>query len=209
MDSTRFAPCGSSRSQPNLGQLSADPVSHDTFDPMSWPAFELNGALGEQAQKYKSAPGVVDMSRPRDWMKLLDVAGRDTYWHLRPRQVAKTLERVLDAQLRRPHDTAFTVVVPLVNVIAWRKYLKHFRRKIELPVDVPGLGVVKHWLLRYEPGDGLLGKRPIRDSEKWVDGQGWGTRPLSSSAGRAVQSPASTHASATSSVVVDETNMSC
>ena len=96
-----------------------------------------------------------------------------------------------------------------MNVIAWRKYLKHFRRKIELPVDVPGLGVVKHWLLRYEPGDGLLGKRPIRDSEKWVDGQGWGTRPFSSSAGRAVQSPASTHTSATSSVVVDETNMSC
>ena len=164
---------GSSRSQPNLGQLSADPVSHDTFDPMAWPAFELSGPLGVQAHRYRDAPGVVDMSRPRNWMALHDVAGRDTYWHLRPRHVAKALERMLDAQLRQPKSTSFTVVVPVVNLIKWRKYLKHFRRKVELPVHVEGLGIVKHWLLRYEAGDGLRGKRPLREEEKWNDDYGW------------------------------------
>ena len=66
------------------------------------------------------------------------------------------MEILLEAQLRMGETTAFTVVTPAVGMQEWRKYLKHFRRKEIHKVVVQGLGEVKHWLLRFEAGDGLL-----------------------------------------------------
>ena len=63
------------------------------------------------------------------WARV-DPAGKDTYWHLRPRHVTKVLGLLLDAQLREPTTTALTVVTPWVNNRKWRKYLKHFRRQV-------------------------------------------------------------------------------
>jgi hypothetical protein len=121
---------GGSRQVPYLGQLGTDPVSHDTFDPTAWPAFPLEGQVAATAQAYREREGVVDMSQPATWSQV-DPAGKDTYWHLRPRWVGSSLRRLLDAQLRQPASTAFTVVAPMVNMASWRKYLKHMRRLID------------------------------------------------------------------------------
>lgn len=169
---------GGSRQLPYLGQLGANPVPHATFDPTAWPCFHLHGELKTSAQWYRARPGVLDMSDCSAWADMGEVAGRDTYWHLRPRHVATVLRWLLDAQLRRPATTAFTVVVPLVNQRTWRKYLKHFRRQKRFLLDVPGVGRVAHWLLRYEAGDALLGKTPERACEHWDEATGrwadWG-----------------------------------
>ena len=91
-----------------------------------------------------------------DWYGAVELAGKDTYMHLRPCHVAPALGALLEAQLREGGSTSFTVVAPMVGLRGWRKYLKHFRRREVHKVWVPGLGEVKHWLLRYEGGDGLL-----------------------------------------------------
>ena len=54
----------------------------------------------------------------------------------------------------------------MAGVRAWRRQAKHFRRKRRERVQVPGLGAVWHVLLRYEAGDGLLGK-PKGPVESW------------------------------------------
>ena len=62
----------------------------------------------------------------------------------------------MDAQLRMGHSTSFTVVVAQVGTSRWSRFLKHFRHKEVHDVDVPVLGVVRHWLLRFEAGDAML-----------------------------------------------------
>ena len=143
---------GGSRQMPHLNQLGADPVAHDTYDPTAWPVFHLSGDLQWWAACYRNRADVVDVSDPQRWARE-DVAGQDTYWHLRPRHAAKTLGIMLEAQLRKPSSTAFTVVVPWVGDRKWRKYLKHFRRKRRVMLAVEGLGSVAHLILRYEKGD--------------------------------------------------------
>ena len=74
------------------------------------------------------------------------------------------------------------MIIPLLCTRPWRQYLRHFRRKRRLPLPVPGLGVVQHLVLRYEHGDGLLGKAPMRDAEGWVDVlEEWGDSGLAPS----------------------------
>ena len=157
---------------PHLNQLGSDPVAHDTFDPTAWPAFRLSGEIEWWLSQYRQRPGVVVMSDVADWA-WVDPAGQDTYWHLRPRHVAKVLALLLDAQLREPATTAFTVVAPWVNNRKWRKYLKHFRRKRTVKVAVKGLGNVAHLVMRYEAGDGLLGKCSRVSKSDWEQELGW------------------------------------
>ena len=115
------------------------------------------------------------MSEVGEWARV-DPAGKDTYWHLRPRHVTKVLGLLLDAQLREPTTTAFTVVTPWVNNRKWRKYLKHFRRKRTVKVAVEGLGMVAHLVMRYEAGDGMQGKCP-RVSKAGLERElGWVTQ---------------------------------
>ena len=163
---------GGSRQMPHLNQLGSDPVAHDTFDPTAWPAFRLSGEMEWWAGQYKQRPGAVVMSDVADWARV-NPAGQDTYWHLRPRHVAKVLALLLDAQLREPATTAFTVVAPWVNNRKWRKYLKHFRRKRTVKVAVKGLGNVAHLVMRYEAGDGLLGKCSRVSKSDWEQELGW------------------------------------
>ena len=144
-----------SRSMPWVGMYSGKAGSHDTFAPMDWPRFELNGAILELLAELKTAEAD-DVSDPKEWFGSAELAGRDTFLHLRPCHVSQALEALLDAQLREGSTTAFTVVAPMVGLQSWRKYLKHFRRKEVHKVKVPGLGEVKHWVLRFEAGDGLL-----------------------------------------------------
>ena len=160
---------GGSRQVPFLGQLGADPVGHDTYDPTAWPAFQLTGELGRAAANYRDREGVVVCSEPSSWPGF-DPAGKDTYWHLQPQWVATVLSWLLEAQLRQPDATAFTVVVPMVSMRSWRKYLKHFRRKKRFKMEVEGLGTkVAHLLMRYEAGDAMLGKQGTRECEVWHD----------------------------------------
>ena len=171
---------GGSRQHPYLGQLGAHPREHDTFDPVAWPLFTLCGDLLRQAHKWRARPHVLDATHPDTWAT--DVAGRDSFWHVRPSHGEFVFRKLLDAQLRRPADTAFTVIIPLLCTRPWRQYLRHFRRKRRLPLPVPGLGVVQHLVLRYEHGDGLLGKAPLRDAEGWVDVlEEWGDSGLAPS----------------------------
>lgn len=78
----------------------------------------------------------------------------------------------MDAQLRMGRSTSFTVVVAQVGTSRWSRFLKHFRRKEVHDVVVPALGVVRHWLLRFEPGDALLprtqrrGQAPLEGLEE-------------------------------------------
>ena len=144
-----------SRSMPFMGMYSGKQGSHDLFAPTEWPVFELNGSIVEEVEKLKTNT-VVDVSAPEQWYWGEELAGRDTYLHLRPSHVAPAMEILLEAQLRMGESTAFTVVTPAVGMQEWRKYLKHFRRKEIHKVVVQGLGEVKHWLLRFEAGDGLL-----------------------------------------------------
>ena len=164
---------GGSRQMPHLNQLSANPLPHDTFDPTSWPVFDLGqGEMAQHIQCYRDR-SQVDMTDVGSWHQH-DVAGQDSFWHLRPRHVHKALQTMLEAQLRQPETTAFTAVMPLVNMRTWRKYVKHFRRKKVFEVEVAGLAApVKHILLRCERGDSLRGKTPPTTEELWVPGIGW------------------------------------
>jgi hypothetical protein len=105
-----------------------------------------------------------DISDPKCWKATLALGGEDTYVHVRLVHMAYIVELLLDAQLRQP-QTAFTVVVPQVGMRLWSKYLKHFRRKETHEVHVTGLGLVKHWLLRFEAGDGLLPRKANSETE--------------------------------------------
>jgi hypothetical protein len=147
--------------------------SHDLFAPIEWPVFELNGSIVEEVQKLRTGT-VQDVSAPEQWYCNEEIAGRDSYLHLRPCHVAPAMEILLEAQLRLGGSTAFTVVTPAVGLQDWRKYLKHFHRKEIYKVVVPGLGEVKHWLLRFEAGDGLLprGEREGQEGEsEEIEGQ--------------------------------------
>jgi hypothetical protein len=144
-----------SRSMPWVGMYSGKAGSHSTFAPMDWPCFALNGTI-VAAMAALGVHDADDVSHPARWYGAAELAGRHTYLHLRPCHVAPALEALLDAQLREGSSTSFTVVAPMVGLQRWRKYLKHFRRKEVHKVTVPGLGEVKHWLLRFEAGDGLL-----------------------------------------------------
>ena len=141
--------------------------SHDMFDPMEWPIFELNGELGVLAQHAKDTC-TLDASDPRQWHNM-DFAGQDTFMHIRPAHASAALERLMEGQLRMGDATAFTVIVPAVGLRAWRKYLKHFRKRKLWPIEVPGIGAVKHWYLRYEAGDGLLPKGQEEAPETGVE----------------------------------------
>ena len=145
---------GASRAMPFLGMYSGMEGSHNLFDPVEWPRFELTDELGEISTRALESC-THDASDPHTWLDL-DFSGTDTYMHLRPAHVAPAMERLLDGQLRRARTTAFTVITPAVGLKEWRKYLKHFRSRRMVPLEVPGLGTIKHWVLRFEAGDGLL-----------------------------------------------------
>ena len=134
-------------------------MEHDTFDPFAWPAFELCGELAEVAAAWRGGNGVVDCSDSQTWAAV-NPAGKDTFWHIAPRHAGTVMGWLLDAQLRQPGATAFTVVVALAGVRRWRRAAKHFRSKTRVRLEVPGLGKVWHMVLRYEAGDGMLGKVP-------------------------------------------------
>ena len=146
---------GASRQAPWLGMYSDSPSSHDTFAPVEWPVFGLNGSILDSLAVLNESH-TQDGSDPLTWFPTMDIAGQDTLVHVRPCHVTHILEMLLDAQLRQPEDTAFTVIVPQVGMRTWSKYVKHFRRRESHEVHVEGLGKVKHWLLRFERGDGLL-----------------------------------------------------
>ena len=150
---------GISRAHTYLGQMSPNPAHHDTFTPMSWPQFELQGEIGQVADTYRTSGGTIDMSDPEDWTGV-DLSGKDSYFHLRPRHAAMAFAWALDAQLRKPATTSFTFVLPMFGLRLWSKFRKHFRSKRRFKLEVPGLGMVTHEILRYSAGDGLLGKSP-------------------------------------------------
>lgn len=95
---------------------------------------------------------------------MVELAGKDTFMHVRPAHATVAFELLTDAQLRLGSSTSFTVVVPMVGMRMWPKYLKHFRRREVHDVHVEGLGTVKHWLLRFEAGGALL-PRSKRDGQ--------------------------------------------
>ena len=145
-----------SRACPFEGMYSGNSGHHDTFAPLEWPIFELNGPIVEVLALLYPEGMTNTGLHAEDWYGAVELAGKDTYMHLRPCHVAPALGALLEAQLREGGSTSFTVVAPMVGLRGWRKYLKHFRRREVHKVWVPGLGEVKHWLLRYEGGDGLL-----------------------------------------------------
>jgi hypothetical protein len=150
---------GASRQAPWLGMYSGRPGEHDTFSPLDWPCFELNGDIEGAVAALRSV-STVDMSDPARWLLPdTEVAGQDTFWHLRPCHAVVAMEIMLEAQLRLGLSTSFTVVVPQVGVRAWSRFLKHFRHKKVFEVHVAGLGAVKHWLLRFEEGDAMLPRK--------------------------------------------------
>jgi hypothetical protein len=151
---------GASRQTPWLGMYSGKPGSHSTYSPLDWPTFPLSTELAAVVRALQG-PTTVDMSDSTQWLSgSLDIAGRDTLWHLRPCHAAFAMGLMLEAQLRLGHTTSFTVVVPQVGVSGWSRYLKHFRRKEVHDVHVEGLGVVRHWLLRFAAGDAFLPRTP-------------------------------------------------
>ena len=127
----------------------------------------LHVGVVNRVLKYYFILGVVDMTSVGRWAEL-DPAGRDTYWHVRPRHAEHVFRQLFRAQLRDPASTAFTVVVPMVTYREWRKYLRHFRRQQRFTQHVPGLGAVTHWVLRSQPGDALRGR-----VERTPDEAGW------------------------------------
>jgi hypothetical protein len=173
---------GASRQTPWLGMYSGQPGTHDTFSPVDWPLFELPPHLLERVTAF-STPATIDMSDPAQWLSAgIDAAGQDTFWHLRPCHASFAMCIMLEAQLRLGRSTSFTVVVPQVGMSGWSRYLKHFRHKTVHEVHVEGLGSVRHWLLRFAPGDAFLprtappsftDKRRIRNAvdEEWSPGQ--------------------------------------
>lgn len=144
---------GASRCMPWQGNYGSNPLDHDFFTPMAWPRFDLPAEIQRKVQQY-SGLGTVDMSDPADWANHLDTAGKDTFWHLEPRHATHAFRWMLESQLREPADTSFTVVVPMIGVRNWARFLKHFRQE-KFAIHVEELGDVMHWLLRFEPGDGL------------------------------------------------------
>jgi site-specific DNA-cytosine methylase len=146
---------GASRSAPWLGVYSGTGGSHDQFSPMDWPRFPLRGCSLGMVNALRTS-GTVDASDPRVWGGGYDAAGKDTFCHLRPCHGAQAMAVLFEGQLRDCAGTSFTVVLPVVGLKAWSRYLKHFRHKEVVDVQVEGLGVVKHWVLRYEKGDGIL-----------------------------------------------------
>ena len=146
---------GASRAMPYLGMYSGMAGSHDLFDPMEWPIFELTGELKTLAEAAENAADQ-NLSNPELWDADMVMSGRDSFLHLRPVHVAPAMELLMEAQLREGRTTSFTVIAPMVGLRKWRKYLKHFRSQQVHKVLVPGLGDVKHWLLRFEAGDALL-----------------------------------------------------
>jgi hypothetical protein len=146
---------GASRAMPYLGMYSGMAGSHDLFDPMEWPIFELTGELKSLAEAAENAADQ-NLSNPELWDADMVMSGRDSFLHLRPVHVAPAMELLMEAQLREGRTTSFTVIAPMVGLRKWRKYLKHFRSQQVHKVLVPGLGDVKHWLLRFEAGDALL-----------------------------------------------------
>ena len=149
---------GASRAMPYLGMYSGmKNGAHDMFDPMEWPRFELSGELAERAELALDEC-TQDASDPERWCDM-EFAGQDTFMHLRPCHACFGLERLMDAQLCEGSSTAFTVIVPMVGLRGWRKYLKHFRSKQAVGLEVGDLGIIKHWVLRFERGDGLLPKK--------------------------------------------------
>jgi hypothetical protein len=154
---------GASRQTPWLGMYSGKPGSHDTFSPLDWPTFELPCEFREIIASH-STPATINMSDPAQWLTTeVDIAGTDSYWHVRPCHASYAMCLMLDAQLRLGHTTSFTVVVPQVGVSGWSRYLKHFRHKSVHDVHVEGLGIVRHWLLRFEAGDAFLPRAQQRD----------------------------------------------
>jgi hypothetical protein len=169
-----------SRSMPFMGMYSGRQGQHNLFAPVEWPVFELNGTItGAVAGLLTSATRHV--SEPGDWYWFEELAGSDSFLHLRPCHVAPALELLLEAQLRFGETTSFTVVAPAVGMREWRKYLKHFRRKEIHKVSVPGLGEVKHWLLRFEAGDGLLPRTTEASSGVDDNSNSSGCRPTAGS----------------------------
>ena len=166
---------GASRAMPFLGMYSGMEGSHDMFDPVEWPRFELSAELADRAAEALEVC-TQDASDPRTWLNM-DFAGEDTFLHLRPAHVAPALERLMEGQMREGKTTAFTVITPAVGLREWRKYLKHFRQRVLLPLEVPGLGTVKHWVLRFNAGDGLL-PRGMADEEDMLESDGRNTEGL-------------------------------
>ena len=154
-----------SRACPWMGMYSGKGGSHDLYAPTEWPKFALNGSIVEALAEWADT-GVQRLETVDEWYRTAQLRGQDSHLHLRPCHVAPALERLLEAQLLEPATTAFTVVAPMVGLHKWRKYLKHFRRKEVHKVVVQGLGEVKHWLLRFEAGDGLLPRKQVREGEE-------------------------------------------
>jgi hypothetical protein len=146
---------GASRSCPWLGMYAGKGGSHDSFAPVEWPTFELNGTI-LAALGGVTTGETVTASDPEQWFPQIELAGKDTFMHVRPAHATVAFELLMDAQLRLGSSTSFTVVVPMVGMRIWSKYLKHFRRREVHDVHVEGLGAVKHWFLRFEAGDALL-----------------------------------------------------
>ena len=169
---------GASRQAPWLGMYSDSPSSHDTFAPVEWPVFNLNGTILESLAVLDEGH-TQNGSNPCTWYPTMALAGHDTLVHVRPCHATHILEMLLDAQLRLPEDTAFTVIVPQVGMRSWSKYIKHFKRRESHEVHVEGLGKVKHWLLRFERGDGLLPRGPADHTgvTDWEVGEDTDTGP--------------------------------
>ena len=166
---------GASRSCPWLGMFGGEGASHDCFSPMEWPRFELDTEMREAVAKVVGSE-TIDMSEPRHWYDS-ECAGKDTYWHLRPCHVTHAMEVAMDAALREPDTTSFTMVIPRVGMRKWRRYFKHFRHKKVYAMQVEGLGEVHHWILRYEPGDGRRPREGVmgekKDKEEEAEEEEW------------------------------------
>ena len=146
---------GASRQTPWLGMYGGEGGAHDAFSPIEWPRFELNGSIVEVLAGLVG-PDTLDFSDPTSWHQQPDPAGRDVFTHWRPAHAGAGFPLLMDAQLRMGRSTSFTVVVAQVGTSRWSRFLKHFRRKEVHDVVVPALGVVRHWVLRFEPGDAML-----------------------------------------------------
>ena len=137
---------------------------------MEWPCFRLRGEIVQDMNRFVT-PSTVTMNDPQTWFHT-ECAGIDTVWHLRPAHVSRAMEVMMDAALRDPDHTSFTVVVPRVGMKKWSRYFKHFLYKQVYAIQVEGLGEVHHWVLRFEPGDGRRAKtQGMVEAPEWdMDG---------------------------------------
>ena len=159
---------GASRSCPWLGMFGGEQTSHDKFSPMEWPRFPLDDTVEKAVDRVVNT-NTINMTDPQRWYSE-ECAGKDTYWHLRPCHVTQAMEVAMDAALREPDTTSFTMVIPRVGMRKWSRYFKHFRHKKVYAMQVEGLGEVHHWVLRYEPGDGRR-PRVLEDGREEEDGK--------------------------------------